>query len=194
LKIGILGGTFDPPHLGHISLANAAREHLGLDEIIFMPASRNPMKKGPQTPPKQRLEMVRLAVASHEGLAYSDLEISRGGPSYAVDTLTELSFAQPADYWFLIGADALKDLPRWKQPERLVKLCRFGVVLRGIMTESQVLSRLPKEYKERVDLIPMKSVEASSTVIRELIAKNQMPTQWLAPEVISYIREHKLYR
>src|SRR5438045_2029390 len=117
MRIGILGGTFDPPHLGHLALANAAREHLKLDEVIFMPASRNPIKKGTQTPPKQRLEMVKRTVEGHPGLAYSDLEITRGGPSYAVDTLTELSFAKPAEYWFLVGADALKDLPTWKQPE-----------------------------------------------------------------------------
>ncbi len=193
LKVGILGGTFDPPHAGHVALAKAAREHLGLDEVIFMPAARNPNKRGEQTHPKQRLEMVRRTVEGHEGLAYSDLEITRGGPSYAVDTLSELSFAQPGEYWFILGADALRDLPKWKQPERLIRLCRLAVALRTPLTESDVMGRLPNEYRQRVDLIPMKSVEASATTIRALVARNQVPTQWLAPEVIKYIREQKLY-
>src|SRR5687768_12512146 len=101
MRIGILGGTFDPPHSGHLTFAHAALETLDLDEVIFMPAHRNPQKKGRSVAnSKQRLEMVRRLVGGHQKLSVSDLEITRGGPSYTVETLAELQHARPAEYWF----------------------------------------------------------------------------------------------
>ncbi len=194
MKIGILGGTFDPPHNGHLSLALAAREHLGLDEVILLPANRNPNKRGKLTPSAQRLEMTKLLVEDHEGLAVSDMEITRGGLSYMVDTLTELTFAQPADYWVLMGADALKNLPAWKQPERLLKLARIGVALRPPLIESEVVGRLPSDVRARVDLIPMPPMDLSSTDLRGIISRNQPASLYLPAKVLKYIQEQRLYK
>jgi nicotinate-nucleotide adenylyltransferase len=195
MRIGVLGGTFDPPHAGHLAIAQAAKEQLELDEVVFMPAHRNPLKsKGGNTPAKQRLEMVRRLVAGKEGLAYSDLEITRGGPSFTVDTMTELQMASPADYWFILGADSLKGLPDWKQPERLLKLTRLAVAVRPPTTESDVLARLSKDVRERVDVIKMKPLEISATEIRNRLSSNKGVGAWVAPEVLQYIRENNLYR
>src|SRR4051794_25149699 len=103
MKIGILGGTFDPPHTGHLSVARAALEQLELDEVLFLPASRNPLKsRKVVTPAKHRLGMVEALVRNEEKMAVSDMELTRGGISYTVDTLGELHMVQPAEYWFLM--------------------------------------------------------------------------------------------
>src|ERR1700722_59500 len=108
MRIGVLGGTFDPPHLGHLALARAALRQLELDEVLFLPANRNPLKTGKGgTPAKHRLAMIDLMLKNEPTMAYSDMEITRGGPSYAVDTLNELHAVRPAEYWFLMGADSL---------------------------------------------------------------------------------------
>jgi nicotinate-nucleotide adenylyltransferase len=193
MRIGILGGTFDPPHIGHLTLARTAKEELGLDEVIFMPVNRNPLKKGKSTPAKHRLEMVQRAIADEPGLAMSDIEITRGGLSYAVDTLTELTFAQPGDYWFLVGADALKGLPQWKQPERLLRLARFGVAVRPPIIEADVMARLPEEVKKRIDIVKMSALDVSSTDVRDLISAGKPVGSWVKPTVLQYIRENRLY-
>ena len=104
MRIGVLGGTFDPPHMGHIALAHSAIETLELDEVMMLPAFRNPLKKGHTTPAKQRMEMVTLAIQDDPKLSLSDIEVSRGGASYAVDTLSELTYIKPsAQFWFILG-------------------------------------------------------------------------------------------
>jgi nicotinate-nucleotide adenylyltransferase len=195
MRVGILGGTFDPPHAGHLGLAEAALEALELDEVLFVPAHRNPQKKYQrQASPRDRMEMVRRMVAGRPKLAVSDIEVARGGPSYAVETLDELHYVRPADYWFLIGADAVKQIESWKQPERLVKLCRLGVAVRPPESFEDVLSRLRPEFRERVDHIPMKPVEASSTEIRRRLGTGQPISHWLAQDVLQYIRQRGLYQ
>lgn len=195
MRIGVFGGTFDPPHSGHLALAQAALEHLDLDEVLFMPVNRNPLKRrGDLSPGKDRVEMIRLMIQSHPQFAVSNLEITRGGPSYTVDTMTELQMAQPADYWFLLGADAMKGIQDWKQPERLLRLCRLGVVMRPPHTETLVLGRLPQEVRDRVDLIPMKPYDISSTELRDRMSKKKPTAPWLDPAVLQYINANKLYR
>ena len=110
MKTGVLGGTFDPPHYGHLELAKAAKAQLGLDEVMFVPANRNPLKTRKTASAKHRLRMVELEIEDEEGLSVSDIEITRGGPSYAVDTLEELKMVRPGEYWFIVGADALETL------------------------------------------------------------------------------------
>lgn len=193
MRIGILGGTFDPPHLGHLHLAEAALKQLALDEVILMPANRNPQKEAAVASGKHRLAMAKLIVSGNDKLAVSDLEITRGGPSYAVDTLSELHMAKHADYWFLVGSDALKGLPDWKQPQRLVRMCRLGVVLRGTMIESQALASIPEDYRPYVDIIRMDRVDISGTELRKRLAEGLAVAPWITPEVIQYIRENGLY-
>ncbi len=194
MRIGILGGTFDPPHFGHMTLAKAAQETLGLDEIIWMPAFQNPLKNKRATPAKHRLEMVRLAVAGESSMAVSDLEISRRGLSYAVDTLSELQYVNPAEYWFIVGADSLKTLEKWKQPERLLKMCRIAAAMRPPINVDETLLLLHPDLRPMIDLIEMKPLECSATDIRDNLAKGRSIERWVSKPVIKYIEEHKLYR
>ena len=194
MRIGVLGGTFDPPHVGHMALAEAALESLKLDEILFVPANRNPLKKGRrQASPRDRLEMVRRMIEGNPKLAVSDLEIARGGHSYAVDTLDELQYVRPAEYWFILGADALKDIGTWKQPERLLRLCRLGVAYRTPERWEEVQSRMTPDLREKLDPIEMPPVPTSSTDIRGKVAVGQSVSQMVSPSVLQYIREHHLY-
>jgi nicotinate-nucleotide adenylyltransferase len=194
LKVGILGGTFDPPHAAHLSLARAALEQLELDEVIFMPVSKNPLKHKPIASSKKRLAMTELLLENETRMAVSNLEIVRGGPSYAVDTLEELQVAQPADYWFIVGADALKDLRQWKNPDRLLKLCRLAVAIRPPLTEADIRGRIPEEFRDKIDVISMDAMEIASFEIRDRIAREK-PVGAMVPEpVMDYIRQNELYR
>jgi nicotinate-nucleotide adenylyltransferase len=195
MRIGVLGGSFDPPHAGHLALAHAAKKALELDEVILLPASRNPLKSDKKsTPAKHRLAMVQKLIENEEGLAVCDLEVVKGGLSYTVETMTDLTAAQPAEYWFLLGADALRGLPQWKQPQRLVRLCRLGVVVRPPMSEYDAMLHVPEEFKASIDLIPMKAIEISSSEIREKLARRQAAGPHLPPTVLQYIKEHQLYQ
>ncbi len=194
MRIGILGGTFDPPHLGHLELARAALDGLHLDELMFLPAHRNPLKRERSAPARQRLEMVRRMVAGEPKMSVSDIEISRGGPSYMVETLMELQMVKPGDYWLLLGSDALKTFDQWKNPDKTVKLCRLGVVLRPPAVESEVMSRLSPEIRSRVDLVPMKQTDISASEVRDRLAKGTLPVApFLSPSVLQYIKQNHLY-
>ena len=194
MRIGILGGTFDPPHIAHLALAQSALEQLQLDEIIFMPVAKNPLKHKPIASAKQRLAMIELLIQHETRMAVSNLEMVRGGQSYAVDTLEELSVAQPAEYWFLVGADALKELKQWKNPDRLLKLCRLAVAVRPPQTETEVRARISDEYRDRIDLINMAAMDVASFEIRDRLARNK-PLGDMVPEpVLDYIRQNELYR
>jgi nicotinate-nucleotide adenylyltransferase len=195
MKIGILGGTFDPPHAGHLSLARAAKSALELDEVIWMPAYNNPLKqKSKSSPARQRLEMVRLLVESEVGMAVSDIEITRGGQSYAVDTLSELQYIRPADYWFIVGADSLRTIAKWKQPERLLRLCRLAAAVRPPLNATEALLLVPPQLRPAIDLIEMTPLDVSATEIRSLVGRGQSIERWVAKSVIKYIQENKLYR
>ena len=194
MRIGILGGTFDPPHIGHIALAHAAIDQLNLDEVMMLPAFRNPLKKGKGTPAKQRMEMISLVVEDEQKLSVSDIEIMRGGPSHAVDTLAELTYLKPAEYWFIVGSDAAKEIDQWKQPRRLLKMCRLAVALREGQNKEQLLMSIPQYVRDSVDFLEMSPIEASATEIRFRIASGKPMPQWLHPKVIKYIETHKLYR
>ena len=162
-----------------------------------MPAYRNPMKdRTVATRPQDRFAMVEALVRSADDphLAFSDLEITRQGPSYTVDTMTELQMARPADYWFLLGADSLKGLPEWKQPQRLIRLCRIGAVLRTPIKAFDVLPKLPEEFRASIDLIEMKPVDISSTELRDKLVRGQNVTPWVPTEVLKYISTHRLYQ
>ncbi len=194
MKVGILGGTFDPPHNGHLALARAALEKLGLDEVLFLPTSQNPMKGAPpQASPEDRLEMVRLLIEGEVGMSVSDVELSRAGVSYSVDTMAELQMARPESYWFLMGSDAVRSLPQWRNPQKLLRMCRIGVVIRPPATSSDVMGRIPAEYRARIDLFSMPTVDISSTQIRLRIKDGQRIGGWAPEPVVRYIEERGLY-
>lgn len=195
MRIGIFGGTFDPPHNGHLAIARAAMKELALDEILFVPAARNPLKdRGPRASGDDRLTMLSLLVAGEPGMGVIDLELQRGGASYTVDTLNDLQVAQPADYWFLLGADALKGLSEWKQPAKLLKICRLGVIVRPSMTDSDAAMRVAAPYRDRVDVVRMTPVDISSTEIRNRIARGQTIAPYVPMAVLAYIEEKGLYQ
>ncbi|MBS1708070.1 MAG: nicotinate (nicotinamide) nucleotide adenylyltransferase [Armatimonadetes bacterium] len=194
MRYGVLGGSFDPPHLGHLALAEAAVEALHLDEVIFVPASRNPLKPRGEATSDERLEMTRLMVEDKPLMSVSDVEVSRGGPSYMVDTLTELSVVLPGHAWLLIGADALAHFTEWRKPERIVKIVRLAVVGRGIDEAKTAIARLPEYMRESCDPVPMKPNTISSTKIRETIERGFSAEMWLDPKVWDYVCERGLYK
>lgn len=195
MRIGILGGTFDPPHAGHLALARAALDQLELEEVLFLPANRNPLKsQSSVSAPKHRLAMVQRLIKNEPKMAVSDVEITRGGVTYTIDTLQELQMVQPADYWFILGADALRGIGEWKSPQKLLKLCRLAVAIRPPMTEHDLQARIAPEFRDRVDTVRMSPMDVSSTDIRDRLARNLSVAGLVTPEVLNYIKENKLYR
>lgn len=194
LRIGILGGTFDPPHNGHLALAEAAIVSLKLDEVLFIPNSRSPLKLDKTlTAARTRLEMVKLVAQSNPAFAVSDIEISKGGVSYTVDTLSELVHSQPAEYWFLIGSDAVTDLEQWKQPARLLKMCRLGVAMRPPFTVDQLTAKTPEFARSHVDFVAMPPIDVSSREIREKCEDGIPVAKLLPAPVLEYIQKNNLY-
>ena len=194
MRYGVLGGSFDPPHLGHLALAQAAIDTLHLDEVIFVPASKNPLKPWGEASPDQRLEMTRLMTDGHDLMSVSDVEVSRGGASFMVDTLTELTAVLPGHAWLLLGADALAHFTEWKRPERIIKIVRLGVVGRPPDEAESAIARLPEHYREHCDAIHMKANIISSTKIKETIDLGYSAEMWLDPKVWDYVSERGLYK
>lgn len=194
MRIGIFGGTFDPPHKGHLAIADAAREQLELDEVLFVPTNRNPLKQIKSSSARDRLEMVRRAISGHEAFAVSDIEIARGGPSYAYDTVSELVYIRPAEYWWILGSDALKTFEQWKQPDKLSRLCRLAVAVRPPTTLRDVQDRTSEWLLPRVDWLTLPPSDISSTDIRLRIHANKPVANLLPSGVLDYIQERKLYR
>lgn len=194
MRIGIFGGTFDPPHNGHLDIAEAARRQLELDEVLFVPSNRNPLKPTKSASAKDRMEMVRRAVAGRQGFAVSDIEIARGGPSYAYDTVSELVYMQPADYWWIMGSDSLKTFEAWKNPDKLSRLCRLAVAVRPPTNLREIQERTSEWLLPRVDWIDIPPSDASSTDIRLRVQANKPVANLLPANVLDYINERKLYR
>lgn len=195
MRIGILGGTFDPPHYGHLKIAEAAIEALDLDEVILLPANTNPFKGGARTSPaKMRVAMAQLLQKKNDKLSFSDMEITRGGVSYTVDTLGELQMVHPGEYWFIMGADAMKGFAEWKNPQRILRLCRLAVAVRPPMTKEDLDRHIPEDFRDKVDLIELAPTPESSTEIRERVLKGHSIQNFTTPEIVDYIKQNKLYK
>lgn len=196
MKIGVLGGTFDPPHIGHLELAHNALSDLQLDLVLFIPNSTNPFKseKVMGATGKQRLEMVRLMIADEPQLATSDIEITRGGPSFMSDTLDDLQLAMPGDYWLIIGADNLSRFLEWKQATRILRTTRLAVAARPGEDRAKLIEDQGEAVKRQLDLIEMPATDISSTEIRRQIPEDKLNEAWLHPRVLDYIRKNDLYR
>lgn len=193
MRYGVLGGSFDPIHKAHVALAHAAVESLGLDEVIFIPAARNPHKEEALAPSADRMAMVQLAIEGEPKFSASDIEISRGGRSYAYETLQELSLARPGQYWFLLGTDALRAIETWRHLDRIIRLCRFGVAVRPPMALDRVLDTLPEYIEDIVDPIEMPEDMLSSSKIRGDLARGLDVSPYLHPSVDQYIQKRGLY-
>jgi nicotinate-nucleotide adenylyltransferase len=203
--IGILGGSFNPPHLGHLALARHAREELALERVLLMPLHTPPHKPGGEDPgTEQRLAMVRLAVAGEPGIEASALEIERGGPSYTADTLSEIHDGDPeAQLTFIVGADTALTIPSWRRPATVLELARLAVASRPGSDRGQVLDALATvpmhpvagapHARPEVVFLSMDPIEASSSLARERIAAGEPVEGLLSPAVGRYIAEHGLY-
>jgi len=191
MKIGVLGGTFDPIHNAHLLLAEQAREQLGLKKVLFVPAG-DPWRKAFRRviPAKHRLAMTELAVANDDGFVVDDCETKREGATYTADTLRDLNKRYPRDnLYLLLGEDALADLPFWRDPEAIADEADIVVAPRG----GVVLPELPFDA-DRVIRIKMPYLEISSTDIRER-AKAGSSLRYLVPDAVAaYIKKHRLYR
>ena len=196
-SLGILGGTFNPPHVAHLVAAREAREQLGLARVMLMPVAAPPHKPLPEDPgPEVRLELSRLAAAGDEGLEVSDIEVRRGGASYTVATLEELHAKRPEDeLTFIAGGDMAASLPEWREPERVLELARFAVAERE-GAEREEIERLTAGLRghERIVFFEMPRLEVSSSEVRARVAAGRPIDELVPAAVAAYIDEHGLYR
>ncbi len=191
-RVGILGGTFDPPHLGHVTVALDVLRGLELDEVRLVPAADPPHKPGLVVASAlDRLDMVRAAVEGLEGLVASDIEVARGGVSYTVDTLRALRAAEPdTDLFVIIGADQLAELHTWREPEAVARLASLVVMARDGTDPRDI------EVAGGVQVYPVDvtRIDVSSSEIRARIASGKRVDRMVSPGVLSIIRERGLYR
>ncbi len=198
MRIGILGGTFDPIHIAHLIIAEEARVRLSLEEVVFIPAGEPWLKTELSlTPGELRLQMVRLAVASNPFFRTSAVEIERPGPTYSVDTLETLheEWGPDAEAYFILGMDTIVDLPRWKEPHRFLELCTPVVFARPEYSRSaleEVVSQLPG-LQEKAHVLEEPNIGVSGTEIRRRVAQG-ISIRYLVPlKVEQFIVEHGLY-
>jgi nicotinate-nucleotide adenylyltransferase len=193
-SIGILGGTFNPPHRGHLALARHAQSELGLDRVLLMPANSAPHKGEREDPgPQRRLAMCRLAAKDEAALEACSLEIERGGPSYTVDTLRAIhAIHKEAKLTFIVGADMARTLPSWREPQALVELADLAVAEREDAGREDVLRALAP-LSARVGFLKMPLVEISSSIVRERVSDGESIAGLVEPAVAEYIAEHRLY-
>jgi nicotinate-nucleotide adenylyltransferase len=191
-KIGILGGTFDPIHLGHLVLAEQVREKLKLDQVIFIPCLRSPHKTRQKlSPAKDRFQMIRLAVEGNPSFCVSDIELKRRGVSYTVDTLRRLKDVySESQIYFLTGSDVLNELGTWKDPERIYRLAKVVIATRPGFDEFDRRNRFAKKSI----VVPITGIDVSSSEIRRRVKKGKS-IEYLVPSVVEdYIEEKRLYR
>lgn len=202
-RIGILGGTFNPPHIGHVALARHARSELGLERVLMVPANVAPHKPASREDPgpEHRLAMCRLAVASEPGLEASALEIERGGTSYTVDTVQAIHDTHPdAELTLIVGADIARTLPGWREPARLLGMVGLAVAQRDELDLRDVRRALAPviapglDPPPRMALLRMAPVAASSSAVRDLLAAGAPVDELVGEAVAGYIAEHGLYR
>ena len=199
MKIGVLGGTFDPVHCGHLEVAEQVRIELSLAEVLFVPAGQPQLKESNYiSPAEYRLQMLRLAITGQPHLRLSTLEIDRVGPSYTVDTIAQLQRQYGADdeLFFILGWDNLAQLHRWREPERLIEMCRLVAVNRPGSSRPDLTSlesHIPG-ISQRVVMMDRPEVDISATEIRDQVARGLSVSHLIPKAVEEYIRQHRLYR
>ena len=199
MKLGILGGTFDPVHNAHLMCGEEARRELGLDEVLFVPAGEPWMKAGAEiSPARHRLNMTSLAIEPYPAFRVSSMEIDRPGPTYSVDTLDALHReGEPGtEYFVILGIASLCTLPRWKEPARILDLCTLVGVPRPELGEYDigVLEDIRPGASREIVMLEHPVLEISSSRIRESIARGLGDVEGVPPQVKKYIDAHGLYR
>ena len=198
MRVGVFGGTFDPIHMGHLAVARSIQATLELDKVVFVPAGQPWMKAGtPVSPVKDRVEMVRLAVARHKTFELSTIEADRPGPSYAVDTMDALrrQSGSRSALFFLLGSDALMDIAKWKDPQRLIQLCQLVAFARPgcRLLRMEALEAAVPGVSKRVILVDVPQVDIRATDIRCRVAEGRSIQRLVPRAVERYILEHGLY-
>jgi nicotinate-nucleotide adenylyltransferase len=212
VKIGLFGGSFNPPHLGHLQSALTVLQKTGLDQVTFIPTSQNPFKtpvEGPTS--QQRLEMVQAAVTGyHQKFTVDDLEIRRGGRSYAIDTIKEYRKTHEAeDLFFIMGVDSFEELDQWKDFAHLIEETNFIVTSRPGLDLPTSIEELPQGLQKfvadfdfnfvdlktgrNIQFITLKDVDTSSTELRKQVRIGRNVSKFLPLAVETYVKEHKLY-
>lgn len=198
MKYGILGGTFDPPHNGHLKIAAAARSALGLAQIVFIPAGQPPHKlDDPVSPAATRLAMLELALARHPDFVISRLELLRAGPSYTVDTLRELhqTLGDDAEIYFIMGMDSLQNFHTWHQPQEIVKLCKLAVLRRpGFDVDLDTLEKQVPGVTASVVIIPGPEFDISASEIRARVRRGESIRGLVPPAVAAFIKTNRPYK
>ncbi len=195
MRLGILGGTFDPIHQVHLFIGEEARVRLKLDRVVFVPNSVPPHKR-PRciASAEERYEMTVLATRSNPHFGCSRVELDRPGPSYTVDTLRALQTEHPsAELFFIIGLDAAAEISTWRQPEEVIRLARLVTIPRPGYTAEELRAAIPPAYRTRMEMLETPELGISSTMIRERVGAG-LPIRYLTPDaVVEYIAERGLY-
>ena len=194
MRLGIFGGTFDPPHVGHLLAASDAYEHLALDRLVLVPAASQPLKADRTTAPAEdRLAMVRLTVGNDPRLEADSVEVDREGLSYTVDTLEEFSRRFPsAELFLLVGADVLSTFGQWRRPHAILELASLAVLCRA---DSQgTVVEMDARLARRAAFIPTRRIDISSTEIRDRVRSGRSIHGFVTDAVAEYIDSHGLYR
>jgi len=198
MNIGVMGGTFDPIHIGHLAIAEEARTQVNLAEVLFVPAGLPWLKTDrPIWAVEHRVEMVRLAIADKPYFKLSTVEVERDGPSYTVDTIADLQgqIGAEDELFLILGWDSLVELPEWHEPSRLITMCRLVVAPRPGCPRPQLkaLEKSIPGISQRVLLMDKPNIDISASLIRERVARG-LSIHHLVPEPVNiYIKEHGLY-
>lgn len=198
-KVGIIGGTFNPIHLGHLLLAEWAKEKIALDEVLFLPTGNSYMKTNTHIlPGSERLHMVNLAIKNRTDFMSSDIEVKRSGNTYTYETLEILKAENPnTKYHFIVGADCLYSIEKWAHPEKIFANCTLIVATRNnisIEKLEQKADELRKYYQGEIRLISFLSIDISSSNIRERLLEGKSIRYMVPDDVITYIDEKNFYK
>lgn len=197
-KTGIMGGTFNPIHRGHLALADKAREQFALDEVLFIPSGVPYMKDLEEVLPAEiRCEMTRLAIADKSCFTLSQIEVNKHTNTYTCETLKDLKRANPAvDYYFILGADSLWAIDRWKNPDEIFHNCHILAAVRDDKSRADMetqIAYLQKKFSADILLLESSPMDISSSMIRERV-RNKLPIRGLVPEAVEeYIYSNRLY-
>ena len=198
-KVGIMGGTFDPIHYGHLMLAQNALDTFLLDEILFVPSGTPWLKESTKVLSKnKRVSMTGIAIEDNPNFALSTIEIDREGNSYSYETVEELKKEQPdTDFYFIMGADSLLEIERWKHPDRLMADCTLLVAVRDDCDKEGLkkqIAYLTDKYQADIRILPANRMDISSTRIRQMIQEGKSVRYMLPDQVIRFIQKNHLYQ
>jgi nicotinate-nucleotide adenylyltransferase len=196
MRLGILGGTFDPPHFGHLRMAEAALTQLSLDKVLFAPVGVQPLKQDERSStPEHRARMVELAIADDPRFALSRADLDRPGPHYTVDLLALIQQHYPeAALWFIMGEDSLSDLLRWRDPAHIIQLARLAVLRRpGCQPDWLMLDRELPDLRARLDWIEHAEMDISARDIRRRVKAGQSLASLVPERVNTYLVAQRLY-